>query len=169
MSPAVHAPPQTTLERRYAASPEEVWALWTTPAGIEAWWGPEGFAVKVHALDLRPGGELRYAMSAVAPETQAFMKAQGMPLTTEARLTFTEVVPPRLLAWRHLADFIPGVAPYDVGHRLELHPDGDGVRLTLTLDRMHDETWTQRAVQGWAAELGKLERALAPRAGRPAG
>jgi hypothetical protein len=34
---------------------------------------------------------------------------------------------------------------------------------------MHDETWTQRAVQGWAAELGKLERALAPRASRPAG
>ena len=32
--------------------------------------------------------------------------------------------------------------------------------LKLTLDAMHDEEWTQRAVMGWEQELGKLEETL---------
>jgi hypothetical protein len=35
--------------------------------------------------------------------------------------------------------------------------------MVLTLDPMHDETWTQRAVMGWESELGKLAKVLAPR------
>jgi hypothetical protein len=33
------------------------------------------------------------------------------------------------------------------------------------MDRMHDPTWTERAVAGWEMELGKLGRLLAGRAG----
>lgn len=150
-----------TLERSYRASIEEVWAMWTTRDGIESWWGPDGFAVTVRALDLRPGGELRYAMTAVAAPQIAFMERQGMPLSHEARITFTEVDPPRRLAYLHLADFIPGVAPYDVETVVELEASGGRVRMVLTIEAMHDDTWTQRAVMGWENELGKLERALA--------
>src|SRR6516164_6860077 len=59
---------QFSIQRSYAASIDEAWALWTTKAGIESWWGPEGFDVKVASLDLRPGGDLIYRMTAVAPE-----------------------------------------------------------------------------------------------------
>src|ERR1700759_4906791 len=38
-----------SLERTYAASIDEAWALWTTKAGIESWWGPEGFDGNVTA------------------------------------------------------------------------------------------------------------------------
>ena len=144
---------------------DDVWDLWTTKEGIESWWGPDGFAVTVRALDLRRGGELRYAMTAVAPETVEFMKAQGMPTTTELRLRYTEVTPCRRLAWLHVADFIPGVAPYDVGSAVELSRVDGGVRLVLTLDRMHDDVWTRRAVMGWENELGKLASTLAARSG----
>ena len=34
--------------------------------------------------------------------------------------------------------------------------------MTLTFDAMHDETWTERATQGWNMELDKLEKVLAP-------
>jgi uncharacterized protein YndB with AHSA1/START domain len=151
---------RVTLERTYAASLEDVWDLWTTKAGIESWWGPDGFAVTVRKLDLRPGGELLYAMTAVAPEMVAFMKKEGMPATQELRSTFTEVLPRRRLAYVHLADFVPGAAPYDVAYQVELAETPSGVRLTLTFDRMHDEDWTRRAVMGWESELGRLERAL---------
>ena len=104
-----------TMERTYRASLDDVWALWTTPEGIESWWGPEGFSVKVHSLDLRPGGALHYAMTAVGPDQVAFMKNAGMPLTTEVRLAYSEVEPKRRLGYTHLADFIPGVAPYPSG------------------------------------------------------
>ena len=32
--------------------------------------------------------------------------------------------------------------------------------MVLTIDAMHDDTWTQRAVMGWESELGRLERVL---------
>ena len=56
------------IERTYRASVEALWSLWTTKAGFESWWGPEGFRVEVHALEARPGGVLEYDMIADAPE-----------------------------------------------------------------------------------------------------
>jgi uncharacterized protein YndB with AHSA1/START domain len=152
-----------TLERSYDASIDDVWDLWTTKEGIESWWGPEGFAVTVRSLDLRPSGKLIYAMTAVAEPQIAFMKRAGMPLTTETGITYTEVSRHQRLAYINHADFIPGVAPYDVGTAVEFLPGANGVRLRLIIDRMHDETWTQRAVMGWESELGKLERQLLER------
>lgn len=154
-----------TLERIYPATLEDVWALWTTAEGIASWWGPEGFSVRVSSLDLRPGGELHYVMRAVDPQMVAFMRSQGMPDAHDAWLRYTEVVPRSRLAWQHAADFIPGVTPYDVGTAVDLAPVASGVRAVVTLERMHDATWTQRAVAGWEQELGKLGKTLAARAG----
>ncbi|HMF94044.1 MAG TPA: SRPBCC domain-containing protein [Vicinamibacterales bacterium] len=152
-----------TLERVYQADIQDVWDLWTTKDGIESWWGPGGFAVKVRKLDLRPGGELLYAMTAIDPPQVDFMKKAGMALTTEARITFTEIVPLRRLAYVHLADFIPGVDPYDVATIVEMVPTAGGVRMTLTFDAMHSDQWTERAVMGWTSELEKLDASLAAR------
>lgn len=154
------APRKITFERTFKASIEDVWELWTTKEGIESWWGPDGFSVTVRKLDLRPGGELIYAMTATAAPQVEFMKNAGMPLTTECRITYTEIVAPRRLAYMNYTDFIPGVAPYDVGTLVELHPIGEGVRMVLTLDPMHDEEWTQRAAMGWEMELGKLAKVI---------
>ncbi len=149
-----------TLERMYRADIADVWDLWTTKEGIESWWGPGGFVVNVRKLDLRPGGELLYAMTAIDPPQVAFMKKAGMPLTQELRITFSEVVPKRRLAYVHLADFIPGVEPYDVATVVELHSMPDGVRMVLTFDAMHSDEWTKRATMGWEGELGKLAAVL---------
>ncbi len=150
-----------TIERRYEARVEDVWELWTTKEGIESWWGPGGFSTTVLNLDLRAAGELRYAMTAVGPEQVQFMKNAGMPLTTEAKITYTEVVPGKRLAYIHLADFVPGVEPYDVATLVEFHTEGKSVRMVLTFDAMHDEQWTQMSVMGHESQLGKLENVLA--------
>jgi uncharacterized protein YndB with AHSA1/START domain len=151
---------RVTLERTFAAPIDEVWELWTTKDGIESWWGPDGFAVKVRQIDLRPGGELVYAMTATAPDQIEFLKKAGMPATTVSRLTYTEVVPPRRLAYSHTADFIPGVEPYEVPTTVELEEVPDGVRMVLSFTAMHDEHWTNLAVMGWESELGRLEKLL---------
>jgi uncharacterized protein YndB with AHSA1/START domain len=158
MSPGT--PRKVTLERTFTASIEEVWDLWTTKEGLESWWGPDGFAVKVLRLDLRPGGELLYTMTAVGSDQIEFMKKAGMPLTSETHVRFTEVVPPQRLAYTTLADFIPGVEPYDAATAVELHRDADTVKLVLVIDAMHDEYWTKMAVMGWESELDKLARVL---------
>jgi uncharacterized protein YndB with AHSA1/START domain len=155
--------PKLTLERTFKASIEEVWELWTTREGIESWWGPEGFSVEVETLDLRPGGELVYDMSATGAEQMEYMVKAGMPLITRNRLSFTEVDPPRRLVYRNLVEFIPSVEPYEVETVLELEPVDDGVHLVVTFDAMHDEGWTRMAVMGHESELGRLERLLAAR------
>ena len=152
-----------TLERTYEATVEDVWALWTTKEGIESWWGPEGFSVEVRAIDLRPGGELLYAMTATEPPQVEFMQNAGMPLTQEVLMTYGEIEPLRRFVMENLVDFVPGVEPYWVTAVVELEPAAGGTRLRILLDPMHDETWTQRALMGWESELGKLERLLAER------
>ncbi|HEY8312701.1 MAG TPA: SRPBCC domain-containing protein [Candidatus Baltobacteraceae bacterium] len=147
-----------TLTRVYRARIKDVWELWTTKEGIESWWGPAGFAVKVRHLDLRPGGEMRYAMTAVEPEQAAFMRAEGMPLTTETSITYTEIVPRGRLAYELTANFIPGVEPYVVEHVIELQQLGeDQIKMILTIGTMHDDEWTERAVAGFGSQLGRLE------------
>lgn len=156
------APRKISIERTFDAPVEDVWELWTTPKGIESWWGPDGFAVKVLKLELRPGGELLYEMTAVAPDQIEFLKKAGMPKTQEARVRFTEVVPLKRLAFTQLADFIPNVTPYEVEMTVELDPSPQGVRMVLMLDAMHDEYWTKMAVMGWESELNKLAKLLKP-------
>ena len=68
-----------TIERSFQATIERVWELWTTKDGIESWWGPDGFVVKVRNLEVRRGGELLYDMTAIAPEQIEFLKKAGIP------------------------------------------------------------------------------------------
>jgi predicted 3-demethylubiquinone-9 3-methyltransferase (glyoxalase superfamily)/uncharacterized protein YndB with AHSA1/START domain len=150
-----------TLERIYAADLEEVWQLWTTKDGIESWWGPDGFGVVVKELDVRPGGRLLYDMQARGAEQIAFMKQAGMPVSHPARITFTEVVPERRLAYLHAVDFVPGLKEaYDVGTEVDLDVVARGVRMRLTFDVMHDPLWTDRQKAGWEMELDKLHRLI---------
>ena len=149
------------IERTFAdAAAKDVWSLWTTKEGIESWWGPDGFEVKVRRLDFRLGGELLYAMSATAPDQIEFLKKAGMPLTTESLVRYTDVVPLKRLAFTQMADFIPDVKPYEVATTVEFEIIPEGVRLVLTLDAMHDEHWTKMAVMGWENELDNLGRVL---------
>jgi len=148
------------LERQLVGHIDDVWALWTTKEGIESWWGPDGFAVTVRKIDLRPGGELHYAMSAIEPDKVAFMKRAGMPVTTECTARYTEVIVPTSLRYLHLTDFIPNMEPYDVETHVTLEATENGVRMVLTFDAMHDDMWTQRAVAGWTNELEKLAQRL---------
>ena len=86
-----------------------------------------------------------------------------MPLVQTVRATYTEVDPPRRLAYRTRADFMPGVEPYDVDTAVDLIAGAAGVRVVLTLDAMHDEHWSKLMVMGWESELGKLARVLESR------
>jgi uncharacterized protein YndB with AHSA1/START domain len=159
-------PESHRIQRTYGATPDEVWRLWTTPAGIESWWAPDGFAVEVEKLELEPGGELVYTMTATAPEQVEFMRNAGLPLATTSRKRFTEIEPPRRLAYLSLVDFVPDTPPYEFLTVVELEPADAGVAVTMTVDSMHDQVWTERLLAGRANELDDLGALLEGR--RPA-
>jgi uncharacterized protein YndB with AHSA1/START domain len=91
------------------------------------------------------------------------MERAGMPLTNHTRGHYDEVVKPSRLVFTQIADFVPGVAAYDVETLVELFPTADSVRMVLTFDAMHDAQWTKLAEMGWRNEIEKLGRALASR------
>ena len=162
-SPALR--PNVEIERTYEADVEDLWDLWTTKEGFEAWWGPEGFRVEVRRIEAREGGELVYDMIAAGAEQIAFMEAEGMPASHGVRSTFVEVVPYERLRLRSVIDFIPGVEPYDNDIAVELIPEGTKVRMVVRVDRHRDDEWTERAVAGFESQLTKLPAALAARRG----
>jgi uncharacterized protein YndB with AHSA1/START domain len=146
------------IERTYKARVEELWELWTTKAGFESWWGPQGFRVEVKALEAKLGGRLHYDMIAHAPEVVEQMKKMGAPLSHETRGTFSEFKPHQRLVLTHIIDFLPGVKPYDSTMVLELFPSGSSVRMVVTLSPMHDAQTTQMQLEGFTSQLTKLDK-----------
>jgi len=64
------------------------------------------------------------------------------------------------LAYLSLADFIPGVEPYESATVVELEAGSQGVRLAMTVEPMHDDVWTGRLVKGRENELDNLARLI---------
>ena len=161
--PVSAARPPIKFERSYEALVKNLWDLWTTKEGFESWWGPEGFRVEVHTIDLRVGGELFYDMIAVGAEQIQYMKSAGWATSHETRGKFVEIEPLRRLKILHLIDFIPGVEPYENNIAVEFFPEGTSVRMVITVDQHPDEEWTRRASAGLESQLTKLPTALAAR------
>src|SRR5438034_1789873 len=150
-----------------AATVDEVLDLWMSKAGLQSWWGPKCFVTKVSRLELRPGGKFEYAMTATDSAQMEGLKAAGLPLTTVAGGTYVEVTPRTRLVYRTVADFIPGVAPYEVVAVVEIHGRTQGVHMVVTEDAMHDEQWTQMSAMGMNSSLDKLAKVLDARRVRP--
>ena len=149
-----------TIERALKTPAERVWAMWTTKDAIESWWGPVGFTTVVRRLDLRRGGAFHIKKTALGAQQDAAIKQMRKPDTTEARNTYTEVVPPRRLGYRAMVAFIPGVAPYEIEVAVEFRAVRGGTRMTFTSSNMHDAQSQRLSRQGQEEQLGKLVKAL---------
>jgi uncharacterized protein YndB with AHSA1/START domain len=147
------------IERSYKAEPDDVWALWTTKAGFESWWGPEGFRADVHMIEAQLGGTLHYDMVADSPTAIAAMKDMGEPTSTPCRGHFSEFRPQERLALSQIIDFLPGVEPYDSLIEVDIIAAPDGhVRMIVTLHQMHDVQTTKMQHGGFLSQLSKLDK-----------
>lgn len=147
-----------TIERTIPAPPETLWELWTTADGISRWWAPDGFRTDVDRIDVRPEGELVYTMTAEDPAQVAFLEQNGLPLSTQARKVFTELRRPERIAYRSVIDFVPDHEPYEQLTVVDLEPSGDGTRVVMQVEELHDDVWTERLLAGRANELDNLAR-----------
>jgi uncharacterized protein YndB with AHSA1/START domain len=154
------SPNAARLERTYDAPAELIWELLTTASGLEEWWAPDGFETRVSELELKPGGLLQYTMTATAPEQVEFMRNTGNPLSAELLKTLTEVAPQARLAYLSLIDFVPDHQPYEHLTTIDVEPAGDRTNVVMTIDPLHDETWTQEYRAHRGNELDNLEAAI---------
>ena len=87
---------RTTLwfRRRIQASPEDVFAAWTTPDELSAWWDPTGTPLVSCSIDLRVGGSFAFVNAghgppfagtylAIEPPSRLVFEAMGAVGTVE--------------------------------------------------------------------------------------
>lgn len=151
------------LERVYTAPVADIWALWTTKEGFEAWFAPEGMRIEVLALDLRVGGVLDHVLTAVGAEQVAYLADRQRSPEARVRGRFVEIVPERRLRIRFDMDFVPGVASYPYDMLVELHAEAGRVRMVLTADRHPDPDMTRGARLALDTQLRHFDRAVAAR------
>lgn len=156
----VHRPDAARIERTYDAPAQLIWQLWTTAPGLEEWFAPNGFESRVSQVEPRPGGLLRYTMTATGPDQVAFLRGVGSPLSVEVSKTFTEVDGSARLAYVSLVDFVPDHPPYEHLTTVDIVPVGERTTVVMTVDPLHDETWTRQHHAHRGEELDNLATAI---------
>jgi len=158
------------IERTYRAPVEALWALWTTKAGFESWWAPDGCRVEVQALEARAGGAHEYDMIAASPEAIASVKSLGLPLCNRTRGRFGEFRPHQRLTLVHAMDFIAGVQPYEHLIEVDFSSAGGEASMVVTVHPHFAPHWTQLAVDAFNSQIARLDRRFgwsAPGQGAP--
>ena len=103
---------EIVLSRVFDAPRELVWQAWTDPEHIGQWFGPKGFTIETHEIDIRVGGRWRFDM--IAPDGTVYGN----------RMVFLEFRKPELMVMDHGSD---------------KDNDPKRFRVTLTFDEQGDK------------------------------
>jgi uncharacterized protein YndB with AHSA1/START domain len=139
---AAETPARVVVERVLPASPEEVYAAWTTPATLSRFMCPGEMTAPVVEADVRVGGRFRIVMRDAGRDTEH--RGEYRVLEPGRRLVFT---------WASAAT--GGAATLVT---IELSPHEDGTRLVLVHEDLATEDVRGRHRQGWTSIVDKLAR-----------
>jgi len=85
----VTADREIVTSRLVDAPREVVWEAFTDPEQVVLWWGPRGFTITIHEMDVRPGGKWSHTMH--GPDGTDYPN----------KSVFTEVVKPERIVYGH--------------------------------------------------------------------
>ena len=83
---------EIVIARVFDAPRELVFEAWTNPEHLPKWFGPKGFTLTTHEIDIRVGGRWRFVF--VGPDGTSW----------DNRMVFLEVRRPELLVFDHGTD-----------------------------------------------------------------
>ncbi len=136
---AVESGPSVEVERRIAASREEVFVYLTDPAKYKMWMGT------VAELEPRPGGVYRVRMN-----SDIVAVGEYVVVEPPARVVFT-------WGWEGDAAVPPGSTIVEI--TLQEDEDGDGTILRLRHSGFPDEKAAESHREGWTKYVGRLSTA----------
>jgi uncharacterized protein YndB with AHSA1/START domain len=139
---------EISATRIFEAPRALVFKMWTDPEHVERWWGPNGFTITTHEMDVRPGGVWRFIMH--GPDGTDYPN----------KIVYVEIAPPERLVYDHVSG-----PPFHVTVLFE----EEGAQRTRLTARMVFETAAVRdatirefnAVEGLSQHLGRLAEHLA--------
>ena len=131
---------EIVIARVFDAPRERVFDAWTTPEHLTRWFGPNGFTMTTHEIDVRPGGRWRFMFH--GPDGTNY----------DSRMVFLEVKRPELLVFEHGSDRDDDPGRFRT--TLTFDEQGNG-KTVLTLRQLHPtkEQRDQKIAFG-AVELG---------------
>ena len=80
---------ELVITRLFAAPRELVFEAWTDPNHVARWWGPRGFTITTHEMEVWPGGVWRFIMH--GPDDVDY----------DNKIVYTEIVEPERLVYTH--------------------------------------------------------------------
>jgi uncharacterized protein YndB with AHSA1/START domain len=133
------------ITRVFDAPREAVWAAWTEPGQIAAWWGKRGWRTPVDSvvIDLRPGGA--FALNSLDAEGREMPQA----------FTYREIEPPERLVFADAGGATCTVTFADLGGGRTAMSFRSTMRATAEL--LH------RAIGGMQSAFDRLAEHLDPR------
>jgi uncharacterized protein YndB with AHSA1/START domain len=143
--------------RIFEAPRDLVWKVWTDPEHVARWWGPNGFTITTHKMEVKPGGVWRFVMH--GPDGRDYQN----------KVTYDEVVPRERLAYRHGGTGEPedrGLEPVSFHVKVTFTEQRGRTRVDMRMTfpsaqaRDHVEK-TYGAVEGLNQHVGRLEQYLA--------
>jgi uncharacterized protein YndB with AHSA1/START domain len=143
------------IERLIASKPEILFGLWTEPAQLVRWWGPDGYETSVDCLETRPGGRWRISLH-----------RSGSPALTMSGL-YRIVEPPRRLAFSWAWEDNDGARGHETEVVVNFEPTPGGTRLVLLQQRFESPQARDRHDAGWSASFDRLDRSLTPQGYMP--
>lgn len=143
------------VTRLIAAPRALVWQMFTDPAHVIHWWGPDGFRNTNLEHNLRVGGAWRFIMH--GPDGTDYPN----------RAIYTEITPPERLAYAHDAD-AGGDPAHAFNAEVTLTDEAGQTRVTLRLILQTVEqrqAVTDFAVEGAEQTLARLDAYVSARTG----
>jgi uncharacterized protein YndB with AHSA1/START domain len=132
------------LERLVAAPPETLFALWTDPAQLPRWWGPDGYACRIREFDLRVGGRWRIELE----------RPDGTRGATSG--VFRVIDPPLRLSFTWAWDDPTGARGHESDVAVSFEPAPGGTRLVLVHQRFESALTRDNHRRGWTNSLEHL-------------
>jgi uncharacterized protein YndB with AHSA1/START domain len=147
--------PVIEISRVYDAPRELVWECFTDAKHLQHWWGPNGFSITNHSIDVRDGGRWDFVMH--GPDGRDW----------DSIITYTEVKKPERLVYQHGE---PGEPPLFVSTVTFAREGARRTRVTLharfpSIATRNDQIRDVHAAEGGKQTLDRLADYIATQQG----
>lgn len=129
------------VRRRIAASPERLFAAWTTPEQLLKWWGPSGVRCSHAKVDLKVDG--RYRLGNELPDgSVVFIVREFLVIEPPTTLVYTWSMEPEAAQPERVTVFF--------------NKHGAGTEVVVVHERIHDMATREEHEMGWIGCLDGL-------------
>lgn len=140
---------ELTVTRLFQAPRDLVYQTWTDPLYLSHWWGPAGFTITTHSIDVTPGGVWSYVMH--GPDGTDYIN----------QIRYIEIVRPEKLVYSH------GDNEEEERFRVTvtMEEKGNATELTMrmefhTAEELEETVQKYGAIEGAKSTMGRLVEEL---------